>query len=65
MLFPTVSLSAAIFAGLTVAQFNGLPTCAVSLPVFAHLPYHSRAQMSCMPPEPLVIDRKSHSPCRC
>ncbi|KKY38705.1 putative cfem domain-containing protein [Diaporthe ampelina] len=28
MLFPTVSLSAAIFAGLTVAQFNGLPTCA-------------------------------------
>lgn len=31
MLFPTVSLSAAIFAGLTVAQFNGLPTCAVSL----------------------------------
>ncbi|KAK2614243.1 hypothetical protein N8I77_001089 [Diaporthe amygdali] len=28
MLFPAVSLSAAIFAGLTVAQFNGLPTCA-------------------------------------
>ncbi|KAG8166698.1 hypothetical protein KVR01_002387 [Diaporthe batatas] len=28
MLFPTVSLSAAIFAGLTVAQFQGLPTCA-------------------------------------
>lgn len=33
MLFPTFSLSAAIFAGLTVAQFNGLPTCAVSLTV--------------------------------
>ncbi|POS78709.1 hypothetical protein DHEL01_v202893 [Diaporthe helianthi] len=28
MLFPTVSLSAAIFAGLTVAQFQALPTCA-------------------------------------
>ncbi|KAI3395122.1 hypothetical protein diail_1737 [Diaporthe ilicicola] len=28
MLFPTFSLSAAIFAGLTIAQFNGLPTCA-------------------------------------
>lgn len=31
MLFPTFSLSAAVFAGLTAAQFNGLPTCAVSL----------------------------------
>lgn len=47
MLFPTVSLSAAIFAGLTVAQFNGLPTCAVSLTVFA--PCRSPA-WSCMPP---------------
>ncbi|KAH8758331.1 hypothetical protein F5883DRAFT_150127 [Diaporthe sp. PMI_573] len=28
MLFPAASLSAAIFAGLTVAQFQGLPTCA-------------------------------------
>jgi len=50
MLFPAASLSAAIFAGLTVAQFQGLPTCAVSLALFTSHPISSPCSAAAHPP---------------